>query len=63
MWLTEISFKALISTLQLYVISSNINPYECVDELVGSNKFEYYVSDGLSDPFEIIKQKNQKGND
>jgi hypothetical protein len=58
MWLSEISFMGLITSLNLFTIASNINIHDNVDSFIGSVNFDYKIEGiGLIDPFNDNKSQ------
>jgi len=62
MWLSEISFKALVASSQFYLASRNgeITP-ESIDDMIGGKKFLGYRFGGNIAPiFEQMKKEEEK---
>ena len=51
MWLSEISLKGLMSTINFYSIAAKFDMKQDIENIVGSDKFNYLVQGDLIDPF------------
>jgi hypothetical protein len=60
LWVSEVSFKALVAALELFTIGAEMSPGECFEQLVDADKFDYRISDNLKDPFDVLEKRNQE---
>lgn len=55
MWLSEISLKGLMSTINLYGAAAKFDIKQDIETIVGSDKFNYLVQGDLIDPLQPPK--------